>query len=268
MDFSVLMSLYRKESPDYLALCLQSLSEQTVLPNEVVIVFDGPITTPLEDTVREWCSQLPIKILRLEKNVGLGPALNEGLRACSYEVIFRMDTDDVCHPLRFEKQIQLFSEDPKVSLVGTWVGEFDDTTEHIHALRKVPIEHDNIITYAKKRNPFNHMSVGYRKSSVILSGGYQNNYLYEDYALWVRMIKNGAVTKNLPEILVYARAGNGMEARRGGFKYAKSEVKAQHSFYKQGFLSRKELFMNLLLRVPVRLAPALLRKYVYRKMLR
>ncbi|WAF96584.1 glycosyltransferase [Aeromonas sp. BC14] len=268
MDFSVLMSLYHKESPDYLALCLQSLSEQTLFPNEVLIVFDGPITASLEDTVRQWSARLPINILRLENNVGLGPALNEGLKLCRHEVIFRMDTDDICHPLRFERQIEFLLNNPHVGLLSTWVGEFDKESDDVHSIKKIPIHHNEIVAFAKKRNPFNHMAVGYRKSAVLSAGAYQDDYLYEDYALWVRMIKNGVVTANLPDVLVYARTGNGMEFRRGGLAYFLSELKVQYSFYKAGFTNVYELIRNIAIRLPVRFVPGKFRKYIYRKFLR
>lgn len=268
MDFSVLMSLYYKESPDYLTLCLRSLSEQTLFPNEVFIVFDGPITASLEDVVKKWSAHLPINILRLESNVGLGPALNEGLKACRHEIIFRMDTDDICSPHRFKRQIDFLQRNPKVDLLSAWVGEFDKKSDEVHSIKRLPIHHNEIIKFAKKRSPFNHMAVVYKKSAVLAAGGYQDDYLYEDYALWVRMIKNGCVTANISEALVYARTGNGMEIRRGGVKYAKSEIKAQCSFYKMGFLSKSELVRNLAIRVPVRLLPGDIRKLVYRKILR
>lgn len=268
MDFSVLMSLYQKESPVYLALCLQSLSKQTLLPDEVLIVFDGPIGAPLEDTVRQWSVHLPINILRLDSNVGLGPALNEGLKACRHEIIFRMDTDDICHPLRFERQVDFIRSNPNVDLLSAWVGEFDKEIDDVHAIRKIPIHHNQIVSFAKRRNPFNHMAVVYKKSAVLSAGAYQDDYLYEDYALWVRMIKNGAVTANLPEILVYARTGNGMESRRGGLSYFLSELKVQFDFYNNNFINAYELVRNVAIRLPVRLLPGNLRKYIYRNCLR
>lgn len=268
MDFSVLMSLYYKESPDYLTLCLRSLSEQTLFPNEVFIVFDGPITASLEDVVKKWSAHLPINILRLESNVGLGPALNEGLKACRHEIIFRMDTDDICHPLRFERQIDFIQNNPNVDLLSAWVGEFDKEINDVHAIKKTPIHHNQIISFAKRRNPFNHMAVVYKKSAVLSAGAYQDDYLYEDYALWVRMIKNGVITANLPEVLVYARTGNGMESRRGGLSYFLSELKVQFNFYNTNFIDTYEFFRNITIRLPIRLLPGKLRKYIYRNYLR
>jgi glycosyltransferase involved in cell wall biosynthesis len=268
MNFSVLMSLYNGEQEDFLNICLESLYKQTLPPSEIVIVFDGPIRDELESIVAKWELVLPIFRVILSKCSGLGNALNEGLKFCNYDIICRMDTDDVCHPSRFEKQVCFFNEHPEVSIVGSWVGEFDETTERIHAVRKVPVEHADIITYAKKRNPFNHMAIAYKKSAVLSACAYQDDYLYEDYALWVRMIQNGVVTANLHEVLVYARTGNGMELRRGGVAYFFSELKVQYRFYKTGLINIYEFIRNIVIRLPVRLLPGKFRKYIYRSFLR
>ncbi|MNF81927.1 UDP-Gal:alpha-D-GlcNAc-diphosphoundecaprenol beta-1,3-galactosyltransferase [compost metagenome] len=267
-SFTLLMSIYKNDNPQCFYDALRSVVNSTLLPHEVVIVEDGEIPDSLSAIIFEFEHQLPIKRVKLEKNLGLGKALSIGLLQCSHEWIARFDSDDICHPLRFEKQLAYIERNENVGLVGSWIAEFETDPENGHAYRKTPSSHQVIIEYAKSRNPFNHMTVMYRKKAVLSAGSYQDDYLYEDYALWVRMIKNGCVTANIPEVLVYARTGNGMEIRRGGLKYAKSEVKAQYSFYKLGFLSIAELVRNLAIRVPVRLLPGSFRKFIYRKTLR
>lgn len=268
IDFSLLMSVYGKDSSLAFREALESVNNATVKPTELCLVIDGKIDFHLEGVIDEYRESLNINIVRLATNVGLGKALSEGLNHCKYEWIARFDSDDICHPKRFEQQLVFVSKNQDVDIVGSWVGEFESDPKFSHAIKRAPVLHLEVIKYAKYRNPFNHMSVMYRKSAVLAAGGYQDDYLYEDYALWVRMIKNGCVTANIPEILVYARTGNGMEIRRGGVKYAKSEIKAQFGFYKIGFLSIAELVRNLSIRVPVRLLPGSFRKFIYRKTLR
>lgn len=266
--FSVLMSLYSRENPVFLEEALFSVYQQELLPSEVLIVIDGDITESLWGVINKYRNMLPIVTHQLPYNMGLGKALSIGIEVCSNEYIARFDTDDVCSPERFKKQYNLMVANTKVDILGTWVAEFESEPDNHHAIKKTPISHSDILKFAKSRNPFNHMSVMYKKSAVLAAGGYKDDYLYEDYSLWVRMIKNGCETANIPEVLVYARTGNGMEIRRGGLKYAKSEVKIQYSFYKIGFLSISELVRNLAIRIPVRLLPGSIRKFVYRKTLR
>lgn len=268
MKVSVLLSLYIKESPLFLNLCLDSLFKQSHLPDEVVIVLDGPITPELNKCLISWSNKLSIKIVPLEKNVGLGEALNIGLKFCTHNLVFRMDTDDVCHKDRFLKQLAYLESHPEVGLLSSTVGEFKHSVDDVYAYRKLPLSHQEIIKFAKKRSPFNHMAVVFKRDLVLAAGGYQHEYLYEDYALWVRMIQNGVYTANLPEPLVFARTGNGMAARRSGLKYAKSEFHAQVKFYKQGYLNIYELIRNLSIRIPLRLAPVSLLAYLYATLLR
>ncbi|EKF9638646.1 glycosyltransferase [Vibrio cholerae] len=268
MNFSVLMALYKGDCPKYFQAALHSIKESTMQPSETVVAIDGPVTAELESVLDSYYNIINLKCVRLPSNVGLGNALNSAIISCDNDWIMRFDSDDICHPERFEKQLRYLEENPHVDIIGTWIAEFDDDYHNPHAFRKPPIYHQDIVDYAKSRNPFNHMTIMYRKSKVLEAGGYKDNYLYEDYALWVRMINNGAVTANMPEVLVYARTGNGMEIRRGGIKYAKSEILAQLGFYQIGFINKRQFYTNLLLRVPVRLVPGGIRKLIYRKFLR
>nr|WP_270808472.1 glycosyltransferase [Aeromonas sp. QDB25] len=262
------MSVYHKDSPNDFEEALNSLVSSVVRPDEVVLVEDGPLGDDLQSVISSFSDKLPFRNVKLASNVGLGKALSIGLRECSHEWVARFDSDDICHPARFKTQIAFIQQRQHIDIIGTAIAEFESSKADIHAYRKPPINHDEIVEYAKSRNPFNHMTVMYRKSKVLEAGSYQDNYLYEDYALWVRMINNGAITANIPEILVYARTGNGMEIRRGGFKYACSEISAQLDFYNSGFINKLQLCKNLLVRVPVRLLPGGLRKSVYRNFLR
>jgi len=163
--FSVLMSVYFKEKPNYFKECLESILNQTIVPSEIVLVKDGKLTKELECVIGEYVSKYDnlFKIIELEENKGLGIALQIGLLNCKYDIIARMDTDDICLPDRFEKQLKILKERKDVSVVGSWIGEFEDHYKNINTLRKTPLTFDEIYSLAKKKNPLNHMTVMFRK---------------------------------------------------------------------------------------------------------
>lgn len=224
MQFSVLMSVYKNTKPDELQECIDSLLAQTVKADEYVIVEDGPVNEEVGNYLNGLqASDKKFKIIALEENVGLGNALEEGMCHCSNEIVARMDTDDVCVSDRFEKQLKLFEEDGELSVVGSNIAEFVGSTDNVVAYREVPTEHNDICRFLKKRDPFNHMTVILRKSHVMEAGGYLPWHFNEDSYLWARMYLSGAKFANVNENLVYARVGADMYARRGGYKYFKSE---------------------------------------------
>ena len=267
MEFSVILSLYYKEHPSYLIHCLESLFSQTLQPNEIVLVKDGPLNPELDSIVVEYERRYPIiKIILLEKNLGLGKALNEGLKYCSYELVARMDTDDIAYPTRFEKQVMFMNEHPEIDVCSSWIDEFIDSTDNIISTKKLPETNDEIIKYAKHRSPLNHPAVMFRKSAVMAVGGYSG--FPEDYCLWVKMIMNGSKMYNLQESLLYFRYSPDMIKRRGGWKYAKDDFKSQMQFYKMRFIGIGTLIYNITIRMTVRLVPNDLRNFIYKKLLR
>ena len=239
MLFSVLMSVYFKERPEYLYECLSSIINQTVLPNEIVIIKDGPLTPKLEHVLNEFITKNKdlYKVIELEENVGLGKALAIGVQNCSFELIARMDTDDISKNDRFEKQIQEFKDDKTLDIVGSHILEFDKDINNILAKRIVPLTHNEIYSYSKRRNPFNHMTVMYKKQSVLNSGNYRLVYGigYEDYDLWVRMLMSGCKCMNIDDYLVYARTGIEMFKRRGNKERLRTALKFRKRQYKSGY---------------------------------
>lgn len=226
MNFSVLSSIYYKESPAHFNACMESIwDQQTLKPAEIVLVLDGPIGEGLTKSVEYWQLKLDnvLKIVTLAENVGLGKALNEGLKHCSNEWVLRMDTDDICKADRFEKQIQFIKENPDIVLFGGQILEFDQTPNDSTAIKSVPSTHVDIKKFAQKRCPFNHMTVAYKKSIILALGGYRHHLFMEDYNLWLRVIGAGYTVANLPDVILYARVGNGMHTRRKGYQYIKSE---------------------------------------------
>lgn len=271
MKFSVLLSLYSKENPHYLDECLESVwTFQNLKPNEIVLVLDGPIGDVLFACVKKWESKIGdvLNVIALPANVGLGKALNIGLKTCSNEWIFRMDTDDICKPDRFEKQIQFIQSNPNVVVVGGQLLEFDHTPNDLAVIKTVPTTHEDIKKFAQKRCPFNHMTVAYKKSVITELGGYQHHLFMEDYNLWLRVIGAGYKVANLPDVILYARVGNGMHARRKGYEYIKSEkqlLKLKKELKLQSPIHANILF---LLRSSFRLLPSSLLGKIYNTFLR
>ena len=272
MNFSVLLSVYIKEKPKYLRKSLDSVFSQTVVPSEVVLVEDGPLTEDLYSVIDEYTKLYPnLRVVRSEKNLGLGKALNLGLNSCKYDYVARMDTDDICFPNRFEKQIQYMIDHPEVDMVGSWTQEFTETNDgeiRYMTLKKFPEHNDEIYSFARKRNPFEHPSVLFKKKAVNDVGGYQHLYLFEDYFMWARMMLNKCIFYNIPEPLLYFRMTTDSFERRGGFKYAMKEVYNLWKFKKVGFFSLSEFLMNVARRFPIRIMPNKMRKWFYNKVLR
>ena len=264
MNFSVLQSLYYKEKPEFLKECLESLKIQTLQATEIIMVFDGIITSELEEMVMQYTSILPIKIIRLPKNVGLGKALNEGLKHCSYNWIFRMDTDDICLPERFEKQVEFIKQHSDVVLFSGHIAEFSDDKTIITGYRKVPIGDKNIRKYALLRSPFNHVTVAFRKDIIEAVGGYQHHLFLEDYNLWLRIIAQEYEVGNIDGVLLLARAGSNMVARRRGMNYIKGEWKLFNLKRKLKLQNIFSGFFIFLLRVIPRMLPTGILKALYK----
>ncbi|QLB13176.1 glycosyltransferase involved in cell wall biosynthesis [Bisgaardia hudsonensis] len=262
MKFSVLMSLYIKENPDFLIECLESLKQQTYPADEIVLVFDGAITEELESAVQKYKDFLPIKAVRLANNIGLGKALNEGLKHCSNNWVFRMDTDDICAKDRFEKQIKFIEQNPDTIIFSGQIAEFGQNIDDIMSYRKVPLSAEDIVEFTKKRCPFNHMAVAYQKQAVQSVGGYQD--LQEDYYLWINLVaKYPKQVANLADILVYARVGNGMVSRRRGLAQAKCEWRLFLLKHRLAMQSLPSGFMVFIMRVIPRLLPLSMLKVIY-----
>ena len=267
--FSALLSLYKKEHPSQLRQSLNSLFSQTLLPDEIILVKDGPLTPELDTIVSDYAARYPfLKVVPLPQNQGLGKALNEGLKHCSYDLVARMDTDDIAKPERFERQIKVFEEHPELDLVGAWIDEFEGTPQHILSVRRVSETSEEIREYCKKRCPVNHPVVMFRKSAVQAAGSYQHFPLFEDYYLWVRMLRNGAKFYNIQESLLFFRTSPDMFKRRGGLKYAMDELRFQSMMRKMGMIGWKRFVLNVSIRFPARIIPNSLRGFFYKKLMR
>lgn len=268
-SFSVLLSLYYKEQPDYLYTSLESIFNQSLKPDEVVLVLDGPITTELETIVNNAVSNHPeLKVITIPNNVGLGKALNEGLKYCNNKLVARMDTDDIAKPDRFERQVAVFEKYPNVEVVSSWIDEFIDSSDNIVSTRKLPEFPFEIFKYGKSRCPINHPAVMFKKEAILFAGGYRHFPLFEDYYLWVRLLLNGAKFYNVQESLLLFRTSSDMYRRRGGIRHAFNEIKFQNHIRKIGYINWGQCIFNISIRFITRLVPNNIRAYIYKSFLR
>ena len=270
IPFSVLISVYKKEKAEYLKQALQSVINQTLKPTEIVIVKDGPLTKELDECIENFQKQHPklFKIITFKKNRGLGLALRDGVKACKYEYIARMDSDDISKPDRFEKQFNYLQKHPEIALLGTWITEFSKDENNPDTVTKLPCTHQDILKFAKKRNPFRHMTMVLKKEAVIEAGNYRDFLWFEDYDLWVRMLQKGYIVANIPEYLVNVRADEKMFARRGGYQYLKQDYRFQKFLLNSKFIICKQFIRNIFYRIIVRIMPNKLRINFYKKVLR
>lgn len=259
------MSVYYKENPSWFNHAMQSIwSDQILKPAQIVLVQDGPLTPELVNVVEAWSLKLGSELcaVPLLKNVGLAAALNEGLKHCKYEMVARMDTDDIAMPDRFEKQFTFMQNNPEVVVCSGLIEEWSQDFSHKISERHLPLTHQEIAKFAKRRSPISHPAVMFRKSAVLAVGGYPNIYP-EDYPLWGSMLAQGYIFANLPGLLLKMRVGNALTERRG-LQFLKGELKIYKYLLDIGFINRFEYLTNCILRGVVRLSPVWLKKIFYK----
>lgn len=266
MQFSVLMSVYHKENPQHFDECMHSIwCEQSLKPDQIVLVKDGGLTKPLDDTIKRWQQNIGkvMTVVALPTNQGTGKAKNFGLTHCLYDIVCVVDTDDICDKHRFKKQLEFFTKQPQTTIVGGQIDEFVQTIQNITGSRQVPLAHQALVSFAKRQSPFNHMTVAYKKQAVLAVGGYQHHWYMEDYNLFLRLIASGAILHNLSDCLVYARIDNGMHARRRGWHYLLSEWQLYRLKTSLKLQNPATGLVFFVLRAIPRLLPATLLAWVY-----
>jgi glycosyltransferase involved in cell wall biosynthesis len=270
MQFSVVTSVYKNDKPEDVVQALESItSKQTVKPDEVVLVVDGPVGNDLSNVVKRFEMQPEFHVIWLQENGGLGNALKLGVSAAKYDVIARMDSDDISVANRFEMQTAFLSSNHNVSIVGGQISEFIGSPSTVVGQRIVPTSDADLQAYLKSRCPFNHVTVMFRKADVLQVGNYLDWYCNEDYYLWIRMAEAGLKFANLPETLVNVRVGKEMYQRRGGWKYFKSEANLQGYMFKHGIISFPRYCFNVAVRFGVQVAmPNKLRGFIFQKLFR
>lgn len=292
LKISVIMSIYKSDVPEYVRIALDSLLNQTRLPDEIVIVADGPVPAELEQVVKSLTpSPSPkgegnkdgegdlkpetrdlkpiVTYLPQEKNGGLGEAMRIAVEAAKYPYLARMDSDDICLPDRFEKQMKCFEEDPELSIVGGMITEFDGEPDNIIAERILPLDDAGIKKMMRGRCAVNHVTVIFKKEDLLRSGNYQPFWKQEDHYLWARMMEHGCKFRNIPDIVVNVRSGKDQLARRGGWRFYKSVVRVFWYMYKHKLISFGYFLYICAVRGIVQLLmPNWLRTWVYMKFLR
>lgn len=263
--YSVLMSLYKKENPEYLRIAIDSMLNQTVAPDEIVLVEDGPLTDELYAVLDDY----PIlHRIKNEKNLGLGLALNIGLKECRNELVARMDTDDCSKPERCEKQLQRFLEKPYLAIVGSHIDEFVDDISNVISQRIVPTTSEEIYKFAKKRSAFNHPAVMYSKTSVLENNGYADLKRNQDVDLFGRMQFNGYKAENIDEALLWFRSSDELAKRRKSWQNTWSYIATIREFWKMGYSSFIDYAIVGIAQTGMYLMPIKLQNYIYRNFLR
>ncbi len=267
--YSVLMSVYHKEKPEYLKAAIDSILSQSVKTDDFVLVCDGPLNKGLDNVIADYVRTAPglFNVYRIAQNVGLAKALNNGILQCKNELIARMDSDDISVPDRMEKQIRAIRK-YNADIVGANIIEFTGTIENTGSTRQVPEHNEEIVQFAKKRSPFNHPTVMYKKSAVVNAGFYDDYRYFEDYNLWVTMLSKGYRGYNIQENLLYMRAGEDMYKRRGGGNYIKCIFRFKNHLRKMGFIGMGNFLIGAFGHATVSLIPNGLRTALYSKVLR
>lgn len=268
--YSVLMSVFYKENPLFFKQSLDSMITQTIKPDEIVLICDGQLSDELNDVIEEYQNKYRewFNVIRFDENKGLGYALKVGVEKCKNDFIARMDTDDISKKDRCEKELNVFKANSNLGIVGSNIEEFSNMIEDVSSIRKVPETHDEIEKFMKKRNPFNHPSVMYKKEEVLKAGNYQDIRFMQDYFLWIDMISNGTVGYNIQDNLVSMRANDNLFKRRSGKEYLKIQRKLFEYMKDKKIINSFEYLTYLSLRSISSMLPNTIRKFLFKNILR
>lgn len=269
LKYSVLMTVYTKDNPDYFALSLDSMINQTCKPDEIVIVKDGPIRKQLQDIIDSRKNrQVKIIQLQLPVNKGLGLALNDGIKICKNELIARMDADDYSMPNRCELQLKMFEKYPDLDIIGCPVDEFVDDIDNVVGCRNVPYTNDEIYAFAKKRDPFNHPTVMYKKSVVLKAGMYSDYRKNQDTDLWIKMLSNGAQCMNLKEHVFRFRFDSDTYRKRKSWVNTKILLEIRYKAWQSGFNTFFDFLLVATSQIGVYVLPVWFQRWLYTAVLR
>ena len=267
MKFSVLMTIYINDNPVYLYKALLSIIKQTLVPTEIVIVKDGAVTDSILKVLEKAKTKHNnIKIISLKENKGQSEALNQGLLNCSYDLVARMDSDDISTKKRFELQINVFSEDHSIDAVSGTTEDFSSNGKK-YGKRLLPQSGEKLYQFSKKRSPLNHGAVMYKKEKVLAVGGYKKFIQVQDYILWADMLLNNCKFYNLKEILLKVRVDD-KYSRKGTKNYIKEEILLQKYLYEKGLISKFGMYINILTKIGIRIFPKKILFFIYKKLLR
>lgn len=268
--YSVLMSVYAKEKPEFLRESMMSMYEQTVLTDDFVLVCDGPLNDGLDKVIEEMQKEFGerLRVIRLSENHGLGYALNLGVKKCKNDLIARMDSDDVAVRNRCERELEVFKNKPECSVVGGYVAEFEGDIKNAKFVRKVPEHNKAMIGFAKLRSPFNHPTVMFKKKDILAAGNYRDVRFCQDYFLWVKVLASNCMCYNIQDILVYMREDKNSFKRRSGMEYFKIQKQLNSEMRSNGLITNTQYMSLMVLRFGSTHAPNWLRRMLYTKIMR
>lgn len=269
-NYSVLMSVYHRENPKEFFGSIRSMLDQTVPTNDFVVVCDGPLTEELDGILDGFVRENPgiFQIVRLAENVGIGKAANIGLQYCKNDLVAKMDADDLSVPERCEEQLKRFEACPELTVLGGHIEEFSDNPEAPFAVRKVPVTNEEIRTFARRRQPFNNMTVMYRRNAVLAVGGYRDFRRSEDFDLYLRLLQANYYCENLDQVLVKARVNEGAFDRRGSWATLKGCAQSRWNSYRMGYASLTDVAYCVAGEAVIMVSPLGLKKFIYSKFLR
>lgn len=258
------------DKPEHFRLAFESMVRQTVAPDEVILVVDGPIGDGLARTIDFFRAEYPsLCVQYFSANCGQAAVRRKGVESAHNDVVVFMDSDDIAVPDRVERQLQYMLSHPETDVIGGQIEEFIDDTRNIVGKRVVPLQNADILHYMKSRCPMNMMTTMARKVAVAKAGNFQDWHYNEDYYLWIRMALAGCHFANLPDTLVYARVGKEMYQRRGGWTYFKSERGIQRYMLQHKMIAFPRYCYNVLGRFAVQvLMTNRVRGFVFQKLFR
>ena len=268
--YSVLMSVYKGEKPEFFNKSVESMMSQTYLTDDFVLICDGPLTDELEEIVQYYEEKYPdiFRPVRLKENVGTGQCANIGIKTCKNEYIVKMDSDDIAMPERCEKQIGLLHSDIRLDMCGAYIEEFDSDTDEFISVKKTPVENDEIHKYARRRNPFNNQTLVFKKSKALSIGGYSSIKRCEDYDFVVNMLRNGSIGRNIPEVLVRYRVTKSNYERRQNWTNTKSFISVRWKIFKSGYSNIVDFIVPCTLQLIIFIMPKSFTGKIYKKLLR
>ena len=268
ISYSVLMTVYKKDSPDFFIQSVSSMLNQTIKTNDFVLVCDGELTDELELAITKAFegNESILNLVRIPQNVGLGKALHDSLPLCKNEWVARMDDDDIAHSNRCEIELQFIEKNPGLSIVGSYVNEFEDDPNNPVRLKKVPTEVNQIIKYSKRRNPFCHSTLMIKKSDIIAAGNYSTMRTNQDVDTWVRVLNKGYLGANIDKPLVDFRFDKSTYKRRKEWKNSKLMILVWKKFWLQGYCSLWDFFVVAIAQSAICIMPEPILKWLYNHM--
>lgn len=270
-NFSVLMTTYNGENSDFLSASLKSiLIEQTVIPGQLVLVVDGPVSDSLNNVIIRYKEQFPdiMEVVYLPENIGQSKASAAGMEYVKHDIFARMDSDDICVCDRFEREFDLLSKNEDIDVVGGWIEEFETDPDIPSDLRVVPEKHEDIVKMFRKRMPLNNVTVMMRKEALVEAGGYGRDTVNEDYSVYAHMWVNGATFYNIQDVLCRVRIGNNMVGRRQDFRIYKDWRKDQKYLVQNGKHSRLTAAFSNFRCFCFVITPKWIKKLLYKSVLR